>query len=365
MVYKDKTRNRFRLKFKLHDKWVVLASGTEERDLADAYDATIAQCLRHGLTELVELVRSGGLPLSLLHQELTAGGVNEVRNRIRDRLEQRDLRPLVAAWVEAMTRRGKPSPLVRRQYAVTVNRVLGGTTRPVYPRDLTAPTVNRRILAGPNARKSYAAFRLWWRFLYREGVVPNADLLLLLEAPPVPKARDRFLSEPRIKELLAVVKPKYRDAISLCYSAGLEVSTLLRVRMEDIDVQNRLLIARGTKTDYRTRWVRVADWGWEAVERMMATAPKRGGFLAPRVQRFAIGDAHRRAAEQIGEKGLRLHDARRAFTVRLLRAGVPVMAVASALAHGSGAMVQSVYGRWKPNAEEMNRWEAQASGQDK
>ena len=66
----------------------------------------------------------------------------------------------------------------------------------------------------------------------------------------------------------------------------------------------------------------------------------------------------------LGLEGYRLHDARHHWAVRMARAGAPFELIARQLGHRDVAMVAKVYGRFKPDTEERDRWERIAAARD-
>ena len=125
----------------------------------------------------------------------------------------------------------------------------------------------------------------------------------------------------------------------------------------------RQVRARGTKAWTRDRLARVADWAWPYVEAHLASVlPGERVFRG--VDRWIAGDAHRERLRALGLAGYRLHDARHHWAVRMARAGAPFELIARQLGHRDVAMVAKVYGRFKPDTEERDRWERLAAARD-
>jgi hypothetical protein len=76
-------------------------------------------------------------------------------------------------------------------------------------------------------------------------------------------------------------------------------------------------------------------------------------------------EAHRERLRALGVEGFRLHDARHHWAVRMARAGAPFELIARQLGHRDVAMVAKVYGRFKPDTKERDRWERIAAGRDR
>jgi integrase len=125
----------------------------------------------------------------------------------------------------------------------------------------------------------------------------------------------------------------------------------------------RQVRARGTKAWTRDRLARVADWAWPYLEAHLASVlPGERVFRG--VDRYQAGDAHRERLRALGLSGYRLHDARHHWAVRMARSGAPFDLIARQLGHREVAMVAKVYGRFKPDTEERDRWERIAAARD-
>jgi integrase len=59
-----------------------------------------------------------------------------------------------------------------------------------------------------------------------------------------------------------------------------------------------------------------------------------------------------------------MHDARRSYAVRAIRAGAPLEHVARQLGHADTQMVMKVYGRYEPSETERREWERIVALQD-
>jgi hypothetical protein len=81
------------------------------------------------------------------------------------------------------------------------------------------------------------------------------------------------------------------------------------------------------------------------------------------LDRWQASEVHRERLRALGLEGYRLHDARHHWAVRMARAGAP-FELARQLGHRDVAMVAKVYGRFKPDTEERDRWERIASDRD-
>jgi integrase len=82
------------------------------------------------------------------------------------------------------------------------------------------------------------------------------------------------------------------------------------------------------------------------------------------LDRWTVGEARWQRLRGLGLTGYRLHDARHHWAVRMARAGAPFELLARQLGHRDVAMVAKVYGRFRPDTEERDRWEQVAAARD-
>ena len=92
----------------------------------------------------------------------------------------------------------------------------------------------RAGLAARTAARRLSALRQFHRFLLREGVRTD-DPTALLDAPRLPRALPKYLTEPEVEALLAAAGARpgrctavtARAALEILYATGLRVSELL------------------------------------------------------------------------------------------------------------------------------------------
>jgi integrase len=158
--------------------------------------------------------------------------------------------------------------------------------------------------------------------------------------------------------------PPYQAIFALASGTGIEISAILALVDADVDPASRQGRARGIKAWTRDRIARVADWAWPFVgAHLAAVLPSQRVFRG--VDRWQAGHVHHERLRALGLVGYRLHDARHHWAVRMARAGAPFELIARQLGHRDVAMVAKVYGRFKPDAEERDRWERIAAARDR
>jgi len=217
-------------------------------------------------------------------------------------------------------------------------------------------------VSGATKRKYLAAVQSFTRYLLEIGELvtnPIRDV----SPPPAADPRCLFLELPDVLRVIEGSAPPYRAIFAVAYGAGLEVSAILSLVDADIDSQARQVRARGTKAWTRDRLARVADWAWPALQEHLASVlPGERVFRG--LDRWQVSELHRERLRALGLEGFRLHDARHHWAVRMARAGAPFELIARQLGHRDVAMVAKVYGRFKPDTEERDRWERIASDRD-
>jgi integrase len=184
---------------------------------------------------------------------------------------------------------------------------------------------------------------------------------------PRPK-EGRALSVVEAKDFLKAAKGTPYEALwVLLLSSGLRLSEALALEWRDIDlesgsvsVKKALLEVNGicevaeTKTKGSNRRVELGSLALKALK--ARHRPKAAGFVFT----TATGGHPRRSnlrqrefnpiCQAAGIEGLTIHGLRHSATSLALAAGVPVVAVAGMLGHGSSRLVQERYGHALPSA---------------
>jgi integrase len=186
------------------------------------------------------------------------------------------------------------------------------------------------------------------KYLLEVGIL-FSNPLRDVSAPPAADPRCQFLELP--------------DVLRMVDGAGLEVSAILSLVDADVDHSTRRVRARGTKAWTRDRLARVADWAWPMVAEHLATVLP-GERIFRGLDRWGVSEAHRQRLRALELAGYRLHDARHHWAVRMARPGAPFELIARQLGHRDVQMVAKVYGRFKPDTEERDRWEQAAGARD-
>jgi integrase len=253
------------------------------------------------------------------------------------------------------------------RYEVHLRTIPGD--RLTWPRSTLTPAGVERWLsglevAGPTKRKYFAALSSFIGYARSIGEL-TTDPLVLLSPPPAAAPSVEFLELGEVKQLLEACAEPERTLFAFLYGTGCDLSTALTLRRRDVELGEREVRARGTKSYNRDRIVTVAEWAWPHLvahcKTLLPDAP-----LFPGLSRWTASDLHRAAltAQKLLRKGITLHAARHHWAVRALRAGTPVELVARQLGHKDGVLCLKVYGRFLPTGAERRKWEREATKQE-
>jgi integrase/recombinase XerD len=203
--------------------------------------------------------------------------------------------------------------------------------------------------------RALSSVRSFHRFLLREGIV-DRDPAATVTRPRVPRALPRPLTVDEIGRLLETPDPatpagvRDRAIFELLYGAGLRISELVGLDVDDVDIEDGAVrvLGKGGKE----REVPVGRFARDAVQDYLrrgrpsfASARTRGAlFLNTRGGRLTrqsaarILQAHARTARL--ERHLTLHSLRHSFATHLLEGGADVRVVQELLGHASVATTQ-------------------------
>jgi integrase/recombinase XerD len=241
------------------------------------------------------------------------------------------------------------------------------------------PSANGRPYAASSVARIVVAVRGFHRFLAREGLTDAdaaADLSTPRGARPLPKALsvdaiDRLLAAPVGDDALAL---RDRAMLELLYGAGLRISELVGLDVDDIDRVDELVLVRG-KGD-RERLVPYGGCASQALDAWLVRGRPslvRSGpaaFVNARGGRLSRQGAWKLLREHAARVGLGAsvspHTLRHSFATHLLDGGADVRAVQELLGHASVTTTQiytmvsrdalrEVYRRAHPRAERKIR----------
>ena len=213
----------------------------------------------------------------------------------------------------------------------------------------------RRGISVRSQRRALSAIRQLHKLLLRERLAP-ADPTDEIGSPRPGRKLPEPLSPAEVEGLLAAIEARSaaglrdRAMIELLYATGLRVSELTGLRLNDVDLEGRILVARGKGS--KERMVPVGALAAEAVRAYLAVGREsllKGRrsphlFVTPRGGRMTrqgfakLLGRHARAAG-IGRR-ISPHKLRHSFATHLLEGGADLRAVQAMLGHADIATTQ-------------------------
>ena len=385
MVYRRRGRPTYYLKLPTRTGWIQRSTGTSDRATAKGIERMLVDLGPKGKRawDLLDDVAADRLTLGELYDAWSTDDLAGLRARQVDV----DLADHITGWQAWLADR------VTRDTAahyLAYLRTLIPADQHFWRSEFTGPAIARwlatrtslpqkraksakgsrrqpdpvpRPVSGGTKRRYLAAVLSFTAYLVELGIL-SGNPLRDVSAPPAAAPRCSFLELPDVQRVVEGAPEPFGAIYALAYGAGLEISAILALVESDIDSAARQVRGRGTKAWTRDRIARVADWAWPWVEaHLRGVLPGERVFRG--VDRWQAAHVHRERLRALGLVGHRLHDARHHWAVRMARAGAPFELIARQLGHRDVAMVAKVYGRFKPDTEERDRWERVAGARDK
>jgi integrase/recombinase XerC len=201
-----------------------------------------------------------------------------------------------------------------------------------------------------------AAIRSWCRFLCRQGTL-SSNPATGLRGPRQDKRLPHFVSREDMTRLLGTPPAdtplgiRDRAILETLYSAGLRVSELTGLNVEDVELSDGVAMVRG-----KGRKERLALLGPPAVEAIQLWLPQRQNLAGPRAAvqpalflnrsgtRLSTRSIGRLMEKYLAQAGLdprtSPHTLRHSFATHLLDAGADIRSVQELLGHRSLATTQ-------------------------
>lgn len=196
--------------------------------------------------------------------------------------------------------------------------------------------VERKL--SPASRKMYAAAL---RFLYAD-TLKRPDVAAAITYPKVPQSLPDILSGSEVSQIFAAIDDiKYRAILMTAYGAGLRISEVCHLRIDDIQSQRMLIHVRHAKGS-RARFVPLPERVLFTLRRYYAEVRPAGPELFPGRDpgRCISDDAVRQHLHKAVEKaGLKTrvtpHLLRHSFATHLLELGTDLRVIQMLLGHSS------------------------------
>ena len=355
MFYRDSGRSVFMVQFSGRDgRRVRRSTGTTEASVARSMDGMLRELKDRRDWDSLELVISGAVSLG----ELWDAWRREDLAGLQARVQDRQLEPYLARWERSGT---VANPETMQRYLSQVRTLIPERVATIS--GLTPDAVDQWLAdtvggTGSTRARYFAAVNRFTAYLVSIGVLPRNPLLGVTRPKSNPP-RCRHLSLEDAQKVVNAASGEHRVLYALAYGAGAELGAALKVTRGDVDLARKEVRLRGTKTAWRDRPARVADWAWPVI----AEACKGRLPGAPLFRTRPISEWSREHRKLVASLGfdVTLHDARHHWAVRMARTGMPAEMIARQLGHKDGMMVLKVYGRFFPSSDERDRWERRAT----
>ena len=270
--------------------------------------------------------------------------INSSRQPARAKPPRRREVPNQAQILEAMDQELK----LRGYSAKTRRAYLGHLARFIRfygkePQDLGEAEVRRYVLHLLEERKSHTYVNQCisaLKFLY-EKVLKRPSPVVNLPRPKKDRKLPEVLSRAEVLRLFeAVSNLKHRALLMMIYSAGLRVGEAVRLRVEDVDSERRLLHVRQGK-GRKDRYVMLSEVALESLrDYWRAYRPTKWLFPGQRegchLHERTVEKILKQACQKAGiRKDISVHTLRHSFATHLLEAGIDLRYIQEMLGHKS------------------------------
>jgi site-specific recombinase XerD len=273
--------------------------------------------------------------------------------------------PWVNTYLEHISVSSQRSPYTLRNYKSDINAFICWCdstsvdpllmTRAIFRTYLAF--LNERDIARASVSRILTTIHAFYRFLHSEGVTER-DLLYGIVPPRIPRRLPKVLEINQIEDLLAIPDLntpqglRDRAILELLYSAGMRLSELVALNLENLDLPS--FSARVFGKGKKERVVLFGSNAWDALQKYLQGARPRlldkqkeipealflnrfGGRLSSRYIQGAV----KSCAEKAGIPfDVHPHLLRHSFATHLLDGGADIRTVQELLGHNSANTTQ-------------------------
>lgn len=304
MVFRATGTRRFKLRVvALDGRSATCSTGTDALATARDVEAFVKRLRSRRNARALAAIVGKRLTLAAAYDADVAGRLEAAL----DALDDADLGALVAAWAAG----GAPA-----RYVTQVRRMIPeGAPYPAssFTRGAVKGFLSGLPVSAQTKNRYRVALSQFARWLIETEVL-DGNPVRDVRAAKVPARPIVYLDPADVRRLVDALAGESRVLEALMAGTGMEWGACRRLRRADVDVDARLVYARGTKNEYRDRWVEVSeDWTWAIVLPHVRA-------LAPSAPVFTIGEraalaAHHEAAAALGLRHTWLHHHRHSFAV--------------------------------------------------
>jgi site-specific recombinase XerD len=273
----------------------------------------------------------------------SASSVSSPRDTDRDAHEDD---AVIRKLIEELTLR-RYSPRTRKVYVHHARAFLRHAGEPLS--QLNAPHVREYLLDRATDDRVSTAYHAQaisaLRFLFTH-VLNNPDAVRVVPRPKRDRSLPSVLGRTDTRRVIeALDNLKHRALLMLMYSAGLRVSEVVRIRIEDLDAERKLIRVRGGK-GRKDRYTLLSDRALHAVRTyILDYGPTTWLFpgerpnrpIACRTAQKVVESARKRAGIKTHASA---HTLRHSFATHLLESGTDVRYIQELLGHSSPKTTQ-------------------------
>ena len=332
---------------------VQVSLGTTSSGMAREMEGMLARLVTLREWDVLEAAqaRSDGIGSLLDHWRREGESLLTYRVGLNDP----DLNTFVDGWKKWAERRAGPQTV--KKYAQQLRALIPegvSFLRSQFCRRELSAALQRMTVSGSTARRHHAAWSSFANYLVEIEVLEH-NPLRDVRAPRGNPGRELFLDQADQIRLVNAQPHPFSALAALREGAGVEISAALRVRRRDIAETERTVFVRGTKNEWRARQVIVEEWAWPILRR--AFEDKLPDARVFEGLSYEPARAEHRSALKACKlpDDYRMHDARHSLAVRWMREGVEPHIIANNLGHRDASLVLRLYGRHRPNAEDLRR----------
>lgn len=256
-----------------------------------------------------------------------------------ERIPDPDLSPLISAWLKQGA---------NQKYVIQVRRLIpDGKYFPSgeFRRGRISAFLAGLDVSGSTKRRYRTALSQFAKWLVEREVIesnPVRDVKAAKENP----ARMVWLTVDQQKQLIDALPEPYKALEALMAGTGLEWGAIASMKRKDVDESTRKIHAKGGKTKYRNRVVRVTeDWTWPIIRAHIKTLTPNAPLFT--LNHFVALDVHQEANKAAGLPASTLHDWRHSYAVNWLKDRGSPQVLKRQLGHApNSTVVERVYGVW-------------------
>lgn len=234
---------------------------------------------------------------------------------------------------------------------------------------LEAFVASQQMIRAPTTCQStyrvLSTFCSW--LIKRHYITANESPIPLVDKPKIPKRRMKYVTKDEFDRIYASIRGdqwvSHRDRLlfTILFYSGLRVSELLALRLQDIELDEKVIHVRSGKGDKG----RMVPFAPDVPALLASYLDKRppgadtgvlwvsnngaGGIRGPMAY-DGLKEMLRRRSKLAGMPKLRPHAFRHGFAMWALNSGVPMSAVSSMMGHTSVVVTESVYAHWVTSA---------------